>query len=92
MIGKSFCVCSQVKDVDIDQITCLKEGSSLYDSKSSLRKLMKVNPDEVDYEQLKRRGSVCVDIEGDVREENRNEIVLDDLLDISEGDIGIVQN
>ena len=94
LIRKSFRVCGQVKDVDIDEITCLKEGSSLHDSKSSLCELMKLCPDETDDEQLKRKegskGSVCVENEADVWEENRNEIVIDDLLDILEEDIGIV--
>ena len=94
LIRKSFRVCGQVKDCDIDEITCLKEGSSLHDSKSSLGELMKLSPDEIDYEQLKRKevskGSVCVENEADVWEENRNEIVIDDLLDILEEDIGIV--
>jgi len=44
--------------------------------------------------QLKRKegstGSVCVDVEDDVWEENRNEILIDYLLDITEEDIGIV--
>ena len=94
LIRKSFRVCGQVKDCDIVEITCLKEGNSLHDSKSSLRELMKLSPDEIDYEQLKRKevskGSVCVENEADVWEENRNEIVIDDLLDILEEDIGIV--
>ena len=46
------------------------------------------------YEQLNRKegskGSVCVDIEDGVLEENRNEIVIDNLLDIPEEDLGIV--
>ena len=65
----------------------------MYDSKSSLRKLMKLGPDEIDYKQLKRKeglkGSICIDIADDVWEENRNEIVFD-LLDISEEETGIV--
>ena len=59
----------------------------------SFRVLMKLSPDEIDYEQLKRegsKGSVCVENEADAWEENRNEIVIDDLLDILEEDIGIV--
>ena len=40
LIRKSFRVCGQVKDVDIDELTCLKEGTHLNDSKSSLRELM----------------------------------------------------
>ena len=53
-----------------------------------------LSPDEIHYEQLKRKegstGSVFVDIEDDVWEEICNEIVIDDFLDISEEDIGIV--
>jgi len=56
----------------------------MYDSKSTLQELMKLSPDEIGYEQLKRiersKGSVCVDIEDDLWEKNRNEIVIDDLL------------
>ena len=97
LIRKSFCVCGQVKDVDIDETTCLKQGSSLHDSKSSLPELMKLSPDETDYEQLKRKegskGSVCIENEADVWEENRNEIVIDNLLEILEEDIGnVLQN
>ena len=66
----------------------------MYDSKSSLQELMKLSPDEIGYEQLKRiersKGSICVDIEDDLWEKNCNKIVIDDLLDISEEDIGIV--
>ena len=48
----------------------------------------------IDYEQLKRKegptGSVSVENEIDIWEENRNEIVIEDLLEVSEEDIGIV--
>ena len=61
---------------------------------SGRRPLSELSPDELDYEQLKRKegskGSVCVDIEDGVLEENLNEIVIDNLLDISEDDLGIV--
>ena len=55
LIHKSFRVCGQVKNVDIVEITCLKEGRSLCESKSALQHLMKLSPDEIDYEQLKRK-------------------------------------
>ena len=94
LIRKSFRVCGQVKDVDIDEISCLKEGTSLHYSKSSLRELMKLSPDEIDYEELKKKegltDSVSVENEADIFEENRNEIVIEDLLDIIDEDIGIV--
>ena len=57
-------------------------------------KSLHCTPNLRDYEQLKRKegskGSVCVENEADVWEENRNEIVIDDLLDILEEGIGIV--
>ena len=36
LIRKYFRVCCQAKDVDIEEITCLKEGTHLHDSKLSL--------------------------------------------------------
>jgi len=61
---------------------------------SGRRPLLELSPDEIDYEHLKRKegskGSVCIDTEDGVLEENRNEIVIDNLLDISEEDLGIV--
>ena len=61
---------------------------------SSRRPLSELSPDEIDYEQLKRKegpkGSVCVDIEDGVLEENCKEIVIDTLLDISDEDLRIV--
>ena len=48
---------------------------------------MKPSPDVIDYEQLKRnevfKSSVCVENEVDAWEEDRNDIVIDDLLDMS---------
>ena len=48
---------------------------------------MKPSPDVIDYEQLKRKevfkSSVCVENEVDAWEEDRNEIIIDDLLDMS---------
>ena len=80
-------MCGQVKDVFIDEITCLKEGSPLHDSKASLRELMKLSPDVRDYEQLVRKevfkSSVCVENEADAWEEDGNEIVINDLQDNS---------
>ena len=77
---KSFHECGQVKDVDIDEITCLKEGTHLHDSKSSLRELMKLLPNEIDYEKLKRKdvfkNSDCVENEADALEEDRKEIII----------------
>ena len=74
-------MCGQVKDVDIDEITCLKEGTHLHDSKSSLRELMKLIPDEIDYETLTRKdvfkSSDCAENEADALEEDRNEIVIE---------------
>ena len=94
LIRKSFRVCGQVKDVDIDEISCLKEGTALHYSKSSLRELMKLSPDEIDYEQLKRKegltDSVFVENEADILEEKRNEIGIEELLDIIEEEIGFV--
>ena len=55
LIRKSFRVCNQVKDIDIDEMTCLKEGSSLHDSKSSLRELMKLSPDEIGVQRQRLR-------------------------------------
>ena len=43
-----------VKD-DNDEIARSKEGKSLHDSKSQLHELMKLSPDVIDYEQLKRK-------------------------------------
>ena len=61
---------------------------------SGRRPLSELSPDETDYKQLKRKegskGSVCIDIEDGVLEENRNQIVIVNLLDISEDDLGIV--
>ena len=55
---------------------------------------MKLSPDEIDYEELKKKegltDSVSVENEADIFEENRNEIVIEDLLDIIDEDIGIV--
>ena len=77
----------RLEAVDIDQITHLTEGSLLHDSKLSLCELMKLSPDQIDYEQLQRKdvskSSICIENEADALEENQNEIVLDDLLDIS---------
>ena len=85
----------QVKNVDIDKITCLKEGCSLCESKSALQDLMKLSPDEIDYEQSKRKeeseNHFYVDcVEEDRAEEHCNEIVIDDLLGDLEEDIGII--
>ena len=55
LIQKSFRVCGQVNDVDIEEIACLKEGRSLCEGKSLLPDLMKLSPDEIDYEKLKRK-------------------------------------
>ena len=48
---------------------------------------MKLSPDVIDYEQLKRievfKSSACVENEGDAWEEDRNEIAIDDMLDKS---------
>ena len=64
-----------MKDVDIDEIACLKEGCSLCESKSALRDLMMLSPDEIDYEKLKRKeeseSNVYVDnVEQDIGEED----------------------
>ena len=97
LIQKSFHVCGQVKNVDIDEITWLKEGRSLCESKSALQDLMKLSPDEIDYEQLKRKeeseNHFHVDcIEEDRAEEHCNEIVIDDLLGhLEEGIVIILQ-
>ena len=70
---KMFCICGQVKDVDIGHITWLKEGSPLHDRRSSLRELMKLGPEELDYKQLKRKdvfkSSVCIENEAGALEE-----------------------
>ena len=70
-----------MKDVDIDKIICSKEGAHLHDSKSSLCELMKLIPDDIDYEKLKRKDvfkhSDCIENEADALEEDRNEIVIE---------------
>ena len=47
---------------------------------------MKLSPDIIDYEQLKRKkvfkSSVYVENEADTWEEDQNEIVIDDMLDL----------
>ena len=48
LIKKSFQVCGQVADVNIDEIACLKEGKSLNKSKPALQYLMSLKPDEID--------------------------------------------
>ena len=78
-------MCGQVKDVDIDEIACLKVERSLCESTSELRDLMKLSPDEKVYEKLKRKeeseSNVYVgNVEQDIVEEDCNEIVIDDLL------------
>ena len=81
-----------MKDVDIDEIACLKEGRSLCESNSALRDLMKLGPDEINYEKLKGKeeseSNVYVDnVEQDIAEEDCNEIVIDDSLGDLENDI-----
>ena len=53
----------------------------MHDSKPSLREVMKLIPDEIDYEKLKRKdvfkSSDCVESEADALEEDRNEIVIE---------------
>ena len=48
---------------------------------------MKLSPDVIDYEQLERKevlkSSACLESEADAWEEDQNEIVFDNLLDIS---------
>ena len=93
LIQKSFRVCGQVKNVDIDEITCLKEGRSLCESKSALQDLMKLSPDE----QLKRKEEPENHFYIDCVEEHRaeelcNEIEIDDLLGhLEEGIVIILQ-
>ena len=62
------------------------------ESKSALRDLMKLSPDEIDYEsESESEINVYVDnVEQDIAEEDCNEIVIDDLLGDLENDIGIV--
>ena len=85
-----------MKDIDIDEIACLNEGRSSCESKSALRDMMKLSPDEIDYEKLKRKEeserNVYVDnVEQDIAEEDcNNAIVIDVLLGEFENDIGIV--
>ena len=54
-IIKSFRVCGQVSDVNIDEIQCLQEGKSLSEGKQVLRDLLALAPNEIDYVNLKKK-------------------------------------
>ena len=55
LIQKEFRACGHVKNVDIDEITCLKRNVPYVKVNRALQDLMKLSPDEIDYEQLKRK-------------------------------------
>ena len=48
LIIRSFRVCGQVSDVNIDEIQCLQEGKSLSEGKQVLRDLLALAPNEID--------------------------------------------
>ena len=55
LIVKSFKVCGQVKDVDIDEIVAFKEGRVAESGKSKLVDLMKLDPEDIDYNSLTKK-------------------------------------
>ena len=55
LIIKSFRVCGQVSDGNIDEIQCLQEGKSLSECKQVLRDLLALAPSEIDCVNLKKK-------------------------------------
>ena len=57
IITKSFRVCGQVADVNIDEIVCFRDGRCAASGKHLLEDLMKLEPNDIDYASLKKKSN-----------------------------------
>ena len=55
VIRKSFRVCGQVKDVNIDEIVSFQDGRLAAEGRCKLKELFELNPKDIDYNLLKRQ-------------------------------------
>ena len=74
LIIKSFRVCGQVKDLNLDEIVCFRKGRCAADGKPLLEDLLKLSPDDIDYHSLKKKTetTIAVNLE-ETFEENLDE-------------------
>ena len=54
MIVKSFRVCGQVRDVNVDEITAFQEGRCASDGKSKVQNLIELDHNDIDFEMLEK--------------------------------------
>ena len=55
LIVKSFRVCGQVKDLKLEEIVCFREGRCAAEGKPLLEELLKLSPQDIDYNALKQK-------------------------------------
>ena len=84
MIIKSFRVCGQVRDIQVEEITAFKDGRCAEAGRVQLKKLLELDPTEIDYELLDKQllpPPVSVTVTESV------EMFLDDAVEQQEEDI-----